>query len=60
MYVYSTKNKGDFFMIDLKNEDNKYHYRHNFLEFLNPDDFNDGHTINSTKKNPMYKILGNK
>jgi hypothetical protein len=39
MYNYSTKNKFDFFLIDLKNEDPKYHFRHNFLNLLNPDDF---------------------
>jgi len=39
MYNYSTKIKGDFFMIDLKNENNKFHYRHNFTELLNPNLF---------------------
>jgi len=40
MYQYSTQNKGDFFMLDLKNEDKTYHYRHNFNEFLKIEDFN--------------------
>ena len=40
MYNYSTKEKFNFFMIDLKNEDNKYRYRKNFLEFLQPNNFN--------------------
>lgn len=39
MYNYSTKEKLNFFMIDLKNENNKYTYRHNFLEFLDTERF---------------------
>ena len=34
MYNYSTKNKGDFLLIDLKNDDPLYHFRHNFNELL--------------------------
>ena len=39
MYNYSTKEKFNFFMIDLKNENSEYRYRKNFLEFLLPNNF---------------------
>lgn len=34
-YKHSTNNKGNFFMIDLKDQTKKYRYRHNFLNFIN-------------------------
>ena len=34
MYQYSTNNKGDFFMLDLKSRDPIDFYRHGFLNFL--------------------------
>ena len=34
-YKYSTDKKGEFFMIDLKDQTKKYRYRNNFLNFIN-------------------------
>lgn len=33
-YKYSTSTKGNFFMIDLKDQTGQYRYRHNFLNFI--------------------------
>ena len=35
MYLESTKNKKDFFIIDF-NSDDKYMFRHNFTDILDP------------------------